>query len=115
MLEINAKDFKLKKSVKRDYKKTFWKENDRVSDEDKKLLNNIIGYNNDLWKLVKDNGINLETLTLTKIDSGFENNIPGYIGKFSGDLIINFKGSFVIANILYFNIWTERVDTTGFW
>ena len=117
MLEVNAKDYKLKKPVKRDYKKSFWKDtyHNRASEEQKEMLNNIVGYNNDLWKHISEQGFDWETLKVETIKSNFENEKPGYIGKFSGDLIVNYKGTVVVANVIYTNTWSERIDTVGFW
>jgi len=116
-MEINVKDYQSKREIKRDYRKTFWKDryNDRASDEEKENLNNILGYNQALWKLAHQRGFNWETIKVESVDSKFENERPGYVGRMSGDLLVNYKGSVVIGNDTYFNIWSSRIDTNGFW
>jgi len=113
---MNSIDFHLKKPVKRDYKSIFWKEFERyASDEEKKSLNNILGYNQDLWYWIHKNGFRWDSIKVESVDSKFENEIPGYIGKFSGDLKVNYLGSVVINGETYTNTWEERLDTRGFW
>jgi len=117
MEEINVKDFRSKKPTKRDYQSIFWKDryNNRADDTTKENLNKILGYNQDLWMFLNKQELDWNSIKVEKINSKFENEKPGYIGKFSGDLIVNYKGSVKIGGKIYFNTWTIFIDTTRFW
>lgn len=116
--EIFAPDFQRDKVIKRDYRKSFWKDryNDRATNEQKDILNHIFGYNQSLWKLISKQGFNWEDLKVETIQSKWENDTPGYVGRFSGDVIAQRKGTVkIFQSGTFYNTWTEYYDTSGFW
>ncbi len=105
---------------KTDYKKKFWKDryNNCISDEDKEIINKLFGHNQTLWKKAHQQGFVHGSVKRIPIDSKFENEKPGYVGRFSGDLIAADRLEIIINEwkpVLYFRNVTERIDTNGFW
>jgi hypothetical protein len=106
------------------HKKIFWKEvaKDRyngwwkMTDEQKEILENVLGGNEALWAIARK-GLDVDTIKQDDLESEFENKTPGYIGRFSGDLKVEYKGSVSMGEPLktYYKTYTKYLDTRGFW
>lgn len=100
------------------HKKLFWKDryNARLDDDKKEILNDILGSNEALWALARK-GIEFDSIKQEDVESKFDNEKPGYIGRFSGDLSVQYKGSVELGypGKTYYKVYTKRYDTRGFW
>jgi len=76
----------------------------------KKLIKSNYG-----WSIVFKNKYNIENVTKDEISSEFENSTNGYVGKFSGDVVVQYKYSFEMNGLEYSSIETDYIDTNGFW
>ena len=86
----------------------------RLDDDEIEILEKVLGYNQALWRIARKNTI--ISIGQEKLDSKFENETPGYIGKFSGDLRVTYKGFVEFDNgNRYFKQYTTTIDTRGFW
>ena len=56
-----------------------------------------------------------DTIKVEDVKSKFENETPGYVGRMSGDLIAQKKGSITLGGKVYTREFTKRYDTRGFW
>ena len=115
MIDVNT----VKSKYKRNYKSGFWRDdyNSRyIKDEEKEILNKVLGDNQTLWKLAKE-GIDMDSIKEESIESKFENDTPGYVGRFSGDVIALYRGQVRIGypSKVYYCDYTKRFDSAGFW
>lgn len=81
----------------------------------KETLEKIINGNNNLWRLAVKEGVDWDSIEEKSLKSKFQNERPGYVGKFSGDVESKTIGTVKIGNQIFYRIWTEYYDTRGFW
>ena len=120
--ETNVNDVPYKE--KPGHEKIFWKEVEKdryngwwkITDEQKEILKNVLGSNEALWALARK-GLDVDSIKQEDIESGFTNARPGYIGRFSGDLKVEYKGSVSMGEPrkTYYKTYTKYLDTRGFW
>lgn len=120
--EINVQGLPYKE--KPGHMKIFWKEVEKdryngwwkITDEQKEILENVLGFNEALWALARK-GLDVDSIKQEDIESGFTNAKPGYIGRFSGDLRVEYKGSVSMGQPrqTYYRTYTKYLDTRGFW
>jgi len=129
MIDITTFEKKKKKNqdpgkVERDYREIFWKAEkkgfySRCSDEQKDLLNTIVGWNNDLWQILRKEQRrgwwDFDSIKVEETKSDFENKTPGYVGVMSGNLIVKYRGSIAVDGVTYYRDYTKSLDTRGFW
>ena len=116
MVTFKDLDYKSDKKFE-SLKKRFWNqyENKYVNKEIKKTFEEIAGYNASFWKLAMSEGVDWGTVKEETIDSGFANKTPGYVGKFSGDVKSELKGSVKVGFNTFYRLYTKYYDTAGFW
>jgi len=108
-----------KKEYSTDYKKKFFKDAYAPYEikDNEELLKEIIRSDNDVWRMLCNmkTSMKWETVKKETLESGFENDRPGYVGIMSGDLKVTYKGTFEIDGKLYYRIWNHSISTKGFW
>lgn len=104
--EYNDKNKKLKNKILND---GFLNENEI------NIISNFADYSGYGWMYIWKNINNITIGNIIENESKFENEKPGYIGRFSGDLITNKKYTIFVNGIKFQKNVKNRIDTNGFW
>ena len=79
------------------------------------IISNFADYSGYGWMYIWKNINNITIGKIIENESKFENEKPGYIGRFSGDLITNKKYTIFVNGIKFQKNVKNRIDTNGFW
>lgn len=91
----------------------------RMSEDEIENLKDVIGDGEGIWALVRKENKRtsdwINTVKVEDVESKWENDTPGYVGRMSGDVIAEKKGSITLGGKTYTRNFTKRYDTRGFW
>lgn len=79
------------------------------------IISNFADYSGYGWMYIWKNINNITIGKIIENESKFENEKPGYIGRFSGDLLTSEKYTIFVNGIKFQKNVTNRIDTNGFW